>query len=37
MELGYTLERASTLVQENLVFQQYRGRFAEVEAQATGT
>lgn len=37
LELGYTLEQATSLVQQNLVFQQFRARFAEVEAaQATG-
>jgi hypothetical protein len=38
LDLGYKLEQVASLVQENLVFQQYRARFAEAEAaHVTGT
>lgn len=32
LELGFTLEEAAALVRANLVFQQYRSRFAQAEA-----
>jgi hypothetical protein len=32
LELGHTLEQTAFLIRQNLVFQQYIAKFAEVEA-----